>query len=92
MDSKLFEIVDKLKKLDALQNDEICSKRFNNCLYALGKGDYDVAKFYFDSLKKDILYLVHGEDDEYSYVKAFVNLENYINRLYIRNYEKYLKD
>jgi len=38
------------------------------------------------------LYLVHGEDDEYSYVKAFVNLENYINRLYIRNYEKYLKD
>ena len=88
MDLGFFENVDKLKKLDALQNDEICSKRFNNCLYALEKEDYDIAKFYFDTLKKDILYLVNDEDDEYSYVKAFVKLGNYINRLYIRNYGK----
>lgn len=88
MDSKLFEIIDKLKRLDALTQDEICSNRFNNCLYALGKQDYDVAKFYFDCIKKDFLYLVHGEDNEYSYVKEFVRLENYINQGYIRNYGK----
>lgn len=84
MDPKLLDLIEKLKSIDAYNNDELCCRRFSNCLRAIGKKDYGVAKFYIENLKKDFLYIIENEvDDEYSYVKALVDLEKYVNQKYI---------